>query len=32
VGDIVDVWVIGVDLERERVSLSMVPVPSGEGE
>ena len=26
VGDVVDVWVLGVDLERERVSLSMVPV------
>lgn len=25
VGDVVDVWVLGVDLERERVSLSMVP-------
>jgi uncharacterized protein len=32
VGDIVDVWVCGVDLERERVSLSMVPVSIGEGE
>ncbi|MGA9173665.1 MAG: Tex family protein [Thermoactinomyces sp.] len=26
VGDIVDVWVINVDVERERVGLSMVPV------
>ncbi|MDR6227556.1 Tex family protein [Desmospora profundinema] len=26
VGDVVDVWVLSVDTERERVSLSMVPV------
>ncbi|MBH8608957.1 Tex family protein [Thermoactinomyces sp. CICC 10521] len=26
VGDIVDVWVINVDVERERVGLSMIPV------
>ncbi|MDN4594603.1 RNA-binding transcriptional accessory protein [Polycladomyces subterraneus] len=26
VGDIVDVWVLKVDLERERVGLSMIPV------
>jgi protein Tex len=32
VGDIVDVWVCGVDLERDRVSLSMVPVSPEEGD
>ena len=26
VGDIVDVWVAEVDIERERVGLSMVPL------
>ena len=26
VGDVVDVWVISVDQERERVSLSMLPL------
>ena len=26
VGDIVDVWVVDVDIERERVGLSMIPV------
>ncbi|PTX58873.1 uncharacterized protein C8P63_11455 [Melghirimyces profundicolus] len=26
VGDVVDVWVLDVDMERERVALSMVPV------
>ena len=26
VGDVVDVWVISVDKERERVSLSMLPL------
>jgi uncharacterized protein len=31
VGDIVDVWVVSVDVERERVGLSLVPVnASGE--
>jgi uncharacterized protein len=31
VGDIVDVWVVNVDVERERVGLSMVPVAAAEG-
>ncbi|SEN39380.1 Tex family protein [Lihuaxuella thermophila] len=29
VGDIVDVWVVRVDVERERVGLSMIPVEQG---
>jgi uncharacterized protein len=32
VGDIVDVWVLKVDLERERVGLSMIPVSAEETE
>ncbi|MFC7441628.1 Tex family protein [Laceyella putida] len=32
VGDIVDVWVFNVDVERERVGLSMVPVKPGDEE